>query len=80
MNALVSKAGSVSVPNRRREGDDEEGWVVDEDVCTDGGTVLGFFDASKPQPYDNFRCVWYVDDPHIERVRIYPEDATAGTT
>ena len=43
------------------------GLVVDDDVCTDGGTVVGFFDASHPQPYDNSRRMWYVDDPHHER-------------
>jgi transposase len=39
-------------PHNKRDGDDDEGWIVDDDVCTDGGTVVGFFDASKPQPYD----------------------------
>ena len=37
-------------PHNKREGDDEEGWVVDDDICTDGGTVFGFFDTSHPQP------------------------------
>ena len=64
------------LPHNRREGDDEEGWVVDEDVCTDGGTVLGFFDASKP--YDNSRRVWYVDDPHIERELVKTHDSAIG--
>ncbi len=35
-------------PYSKREGADEEGWVVDEDVCTDGGTVIGFLDALHP--------------------------------
>ena len=54
-------------PHNKRAGEDGEGWIVDDDVCTDGGTIVGFFDASQPQPYDNSRRVWYVDDPHIER-------------
>jgi transposase len=54
-------------PHNKREGDDEEGWVVDDDVCTDGGTVLGFFDVSHPQPYDNSQRLYSVDDPHIDR-------------
>ncbi|GAA0471245.1 hypothetical protein GCM10008985_30170 [Halococcus dombrowskii] len=29
-------------PHNKRMGDDEEGRIVDEDVCTDGGTVIGF--------------------------------------
>jgi hypothetical protein len=33
-------------PHNMEDGDDEDGWVVDEDVCTDGGTVIGFLDAS----------------------------------
>jgi transposase len=65
-------------PHNKREGEDEEGWVVDDDVCTDGGTVLGFFDASKPQPYDNSRRVWYVDDPHIERPLVKIKESAVG--
>ena len=33
---------SDATPHNRRDGDDEEGWVVDEDIFTDGGTVFGF--------------------------------------
>ena len=65
-------------PHNKNEGEDDDGWVVDEDVCTDGGTVLGFFDASKPQPYDNSRRVWYVDDPHIERPLVKTHDSAVG--
>ena len=60
-------AEDTEKPHNKREDDDEEGWVVDDDVCTDGGIVVGFFDASHPQPYDNSRRLWYVDDPHHER-------------
>jgi len=42
-------------PHNKREGEDEEGWIVEDDICTDGGTVLGFFDASKP-PTDSSKC------------------------
>jgi transposase len=65
-------------PHNKREGDDEDGWVIDEDLCTDGGTVVGFFDASQPQPYDNSRRVWYVDDPHVERPLVKTEDSAVG--
>ena len=65
-------------PHNKREEDDDEGWVINDDVCTDGGTVLGFFDASQPQPYDNSRRVWYVDDPHIERPLVKTEDSAVG--
>jgi transposase len=54
-------------PHNKQDGDDEEGWVVDDDICTDGGTVLGFFDTSHPQPWDNSQRLYYVDDPHITR-------------
>jgi transposase len=34
-------------PHNKREGEDDEGWIVDDDdVCTDGGTVIGFFEIS----------------------------------
>jgi len=65
-------------PHNKREGDDEDGWVVDDGVCADGGTVLGFSDASKPQPYDNSRRVWYVNDPHIERELVKTHDSAVG--
>ena len=65
-------------PHNKQEGDDEEGWTVDHDVCTDGGTVLGLFDASQPQPYDNSRRVWYVDDPYVERPLVKTEDSAVG--
>ena len=65
-------------PHNKREGETDKGWTVDDDVCTDGGTVLGFFDASKPQPYDNSRRVWYVDDPHIERELVKTHDSAVG--
>jgi len=64
--------------HNKREGDDEDGWVVDDDIRTDGGTVVGFFDASQPQPYDNSRRVWYVDDPHIERPLVKTENSAVG--
>jgi transposase len=65
-------------PHNKREGDEEEGWVVDDDVCTDGGTVFGFFDASHPQPHDNSRRLWYVDNPHIEREMIHIFEPAVG--
>jgi len=65
-------------PHNKREGDEDEGWTVDDDVCTDGGTVVGFLDASQPQPYDNSRRVWYVDDPHVERPLVKTEDSAVG--
>lgn len=54
-------------PHNKQEGDEDGGWELDDDICTDGGTVVGFFDASHPQPWDNSRRMWYVDHPHIER-------------
>ena len=65
-------------PHNKRKGDEEDGWVVDDEVSTDGGTVIGFFDASRPQPYDNSRRVWYVDDPHVERPLVKTEDSAVG--
>ena len=42
----VLDEGPDDDPHNKREGDDEEGWFVDDDVCTDGGPVVGFLDAS----------------------------------
>ena len=65
-------------PQNKHEGDDEEGWVVDEEICTDGGTVVGFWDASHPQPFDNSHRLWYVDDPHIERPLAHVSEPAVG--
>ena len=65
-------------PHNKRAGEDGEGWIVDDDACTDGGTIVGFFDASQPQPYDNSRRVWYVDDPHVERPLVKTDDSAVG--
>jgi transposase len=65
-------------PTNKREEDDDGGWVVDDDICTDGGTVVGFFDASHPQPYDNSRRLYYVDDPHIERPLVRVDEPAVG--
>jgi transposase len=54
-------------PHNKRDGDDEEVWVVDEEIRTDGGTVLRFLDTSHPQPWDNSQRLSTVDDPHITR-------------
>jgi transposase len=64
--------------HNRREDDDENGWVVDEEVRTDGGTVLGFFDASHPQPWDNSQRLYHVDDPHITRPLVHVFEPAVG--
>ena len=66
-------------PHNKRE-DDEEGedWNADDDICTDGGTVVGFFDISHPQPWDNSQRVYSVDEPHIERPLVKVDTPAAG--
>lgn len=75
---VVDALDEDAQPHNKRKGEDGEGWVVDDDVCTDGGTVVGFFDASHPQPYDNSRRVWYVDDPHVEWPLVKTNDSAVG--
>ena len=65
-------------PHNKQEGDDEEGWVVEDNICTDGGTVLEFFDTSHPQPWDNSQRLYYVDDPHITRPLVRHDEPTVG--
>ncbi|MCU4752649.1 IS630 family transposase [Halobacteria archaeon AArc-curdl1] len=65
-------------PHNKQEGDEEGGWELDDDICTDGGTVVGFFDASHPQPWDNSRRMWYVDNPHIERPLVRIDEPAVG--
>ncbi|EMA36811.1 IS630 family transposase [Halobiforma nitratireducens] len=63
--------------NKRPE-DEDEGWVLDDDICTDGGTVVGFCGASHPQPYDNSHRLWYVDDPTLERPLVKLDEPAVG--
>ena len=68
-------------PHNKRESDDdddEEEWSSDEDICTDGGTVVGFFDISHPQPWDNSQRLYTVDDPHITRPLVKIDTPAAG--
>lgn len=60
------------------EDDDTKEWSVDEDVRTDGGTVLGFFDLSHPQPWDNSQRMYTVDEPHITRPLVKIDTPVAG--
>jgi len=64
--------------HNKRENHDDEGPVVDDDIRTDSGTVVGFFDTSHPQPYDNSRRTWYVVDPHGEQPLVQIFDPAMG--
>jgi len=75
-------------PHNKREDDedetdedtteDEDAWTVDEDVRTDGGTVVGFFDISHPQPWDNSQRMYTVDEPTITRPLVKIDTPAAG--
>jgi transposase len=65
-------------PHNKHPDDDDEGWVLDDDVCTDGGTVVGFCDASHPQPYDNSHRLWFVDEPIQDRPLVTIEEPAVG--
>ena len=69
---------SDGAPHNKRDGDDEKGWVVDEEIRTDGGTVLGFLDTSHPQPWDNSQRLYTVDDPHITRPLVKLDEPAVG--
>jgi transposase len=71
--------GTDDQPHNKHDGDDdEEEWAVDDNICTDGGTVLGFFDVSHPQPWDNSQRMYTVDDPHITRPLVKIDTPAAG--
>jgi transposase len=66
-------------PHNKREDDtDDEDWDRDKDIRTDGGTVVGFFDISHPQPWDNSQRLYTVDEPHIERKLVKIDTPAAG--
>ena len=64
--------------NKREDDDDNEDWDTDRDVCTDGGIVVGFFDVSHPQPWDNSQRVYSVDEPTITRPLVKVDTPAAG--
>ena len=64
--------------NKREDDDDDEDWETDPDICTDGGTVVGFFDVSHPQPWDNSQRVYSVDEPTITRPLVKVDTPAAG--
>jgi len=64
--------------NKRQDDDDNEDWDTDNDVCTDGGTVVGFLDISHPQPWDNSQRLYSVDKPHITRPLVKIDTPAAG--
>ncbi|RKS75847.1 transposase [Haloarcula quadrata] len=70
---------ALEQPHNKREDDaDDEDWDRDENIRTDGGTVVGFFDISHPQPWDNFQRMYTVDEPHIERKLVKIDTPAAG--
>jgi len=64
--------------NKQEDDDDDEDWDTNHDVCTDGGTVVGFFDISHPQPWDNSQRLYTIDEPHIERPLMTIDTPAAG--
>jgi len=70
---------ALEKPHNKREDDtNNEDWDRDEDIRTDGGTVVGFFDISHPQPWDNSQRLYTVDEPHIERKLVKIDTPAAG--
>lgn len=70
---------ALEQPHNKREDDtDNDDWSRDEDIRTDGGTVVGFFDISHPQPWDNSQRLYTVDEPHIERKLVKIDTPAAG--
>uniref|UniRef100_UPI001F4241EF IS630 family transposase n=1 Tax=Halarchaeum acidiphilum TaxID=489138 RepID=UPI001F4241EF len=62
----------------QRDGDDEKGWIDDEEIRADGGTVLGFLATSHPQPWDNSQRLYTVDDSHITRPLVWLDKPAVG--
>ena len=67
-SSTISVSPTLFPEQKREDDEDEEDWERDEEVQTDGGTVVGFFDLSHPQPWDNSQRMYTVDDPHINPI------------
>ena len=50
--------------------EDADEWTVDDDVRTDVGTTVGFFDISHPQPWDNSQRLYTVTEPTLTRLLV----------
>lgn len=57
--------GTGAPHNKQPEDDEDENWTVDNDVRTDAGTTVGFFDVSHPQLqlWDNSQRLYTVNEP-----------------
>ena len=64
--------------NKQPEDDTDEEWTVDDDIRTDGGTTVGFFDISHPQPWDNSQRLYTVNEPTITRQLVQIDTPAAG--
>uniref|UniRef100_UPI003EB9A5E7 IS630 family transposase n=1 Tax=Halobellus sp. EA9 TaxID=3421647 RepID=UPI003EB9A5E7 len=64
--------------NKQPEDDSDEEWTLDDDVRTDGGTTVGFFDVSHPQPWDNSQRLYTVSEPTITRPLVKIDTPAAG--
>ena len=64
--------------NKQPEDDSDEEWTLDDDVRTDGGTTVGFFDVSHPQPWDNSQRLYTVTEPTITRPLVKIDTPAAG--
>jgi len=64
--------------NKQPEDDSDNEWTFDDDVRTDGGTTVGFFDVSHPQPWDNSQRLYTVTEPTITRPLVKIDTPAAG--
>ena len=64
--------------NKQSEDDSDEEWTVGDDIQTDGGTTIGLFDISYPQPLDNSQRLYTVSEPTITRPLVYRFSPAAG--
>ena len=57
---------------------DDEDEHEENDVMTDGGTVVGFLDEAWPQPTDNSQRVWAFGTPRLAKQLPSFDDAILG--
>jgi hypothetical protein len=62
----------------KQPGNDDENWTLDDDIRTDGGTTVEFFDISHPRPWDNSQRLYKANEPTITRLLVKIDTPAAG--
>ena len=64
--------------NKREGEDNDEESTVDDDIRTEGGITVNFFDISHPQPWDNSQRLYTITEPTTSRPLVKTDSPAPG--